>query len=278
MVFQNYALFPAHERAQEHRLRPRHAPSAEGGDRAQGRRGDRHGAARRPGGEAAGPALGRPAAARRDRARDRRRTAAGADGRAAVEPRRQAEARDARRDSPHPQRARGDDDLRHARSGGGAVARRPDCRDARGPGAPDRRAAATSTPGPTTSTSPNSWASATASPARSSRSRGAQAAVDVGGAIVKGLARTPMRVGETVRLAARPDDVSLAEVDTGAAPATVASAEFHGHGFMCGAAGPEGSELWFRAPREARRRRKGPSRVRSRQRRSSSAPKRSAAR
>ena len=41
-----------------------------------------------------------------------------------------------------------------------------------------------------------------------------QAVVDVGGAIVKGLARTPMRVGETVRLAARPDDVTLAEVDT----------------------------------------------------------------
>jgi len=80
--------------------------------------------------------------------------------------------------------------------------------------------------------------------------QGAVAAVDVGGAIVKGLARTPMRVGETVRLAARPDDVSLAEVDTGAAPATVASAEFHGHAFMCGAAGPEGSELWFRASRK----------------------------
>jgi len=80
--------------------------------------------------------------------------------------------------------------------------------------------------------------------------QGAVAAVDVGGAIVKGLARTPMRVGETVRLAARPDDVSLAEVATGAAPATVASAEFHGHAFMCGAAGPEGSELWFRASRK----------------------------
>jgi putative spermidine/putrescine transport system ATP-binding protein len=79
---------------------------------------------------------------------------------------------------------------------------------------------------------------------------GGQAVVDVGGAIVKGVARTPMRVGETVRLAARPDDVTLAEVDTGAAPATVASAEFHGHAFMCGAAGPEGSELWFRAARK----------------------------
>ena len=104
----------AHERAQEHRLRPRHAPSAESGDRPEGRRGDRHGAARRPGGQAARPTLGRPAAARRHRASDRRRTAFGDDGRAAVEPRRQAEAGDARRDSPHPQRARGDDDLRHA--------------------------------------------------------------------------------------------------------------------------------------------------------------------
>ena len=79
---------------------------------------------------------------------------------------------------------------------------------------------------------------------------GLTAAVDVGGAIVKGLARTPMRVGEMVRLAARPDDVSLAEDGAGAAEAVVASAEFHGHGFMCGAAGPDGSELWFRAARK----------------------------
>ncbi len=44
--------------------------------------------------------------------------------------------------------------------------------------------------------------------------------------------------------------MTLAEVDTGAAPATVVSAEFHGHAFMCGAAGPDGSELWFQAARK----------------------------
>ena len=31
-------------------------------------------------------------------------------------------------------------------------------------------------------------------------------------------------------------------------PATVVTAEFHGHGFMCGGTGVKGAELWFRAP------------------------------
>ena len=66
--------------------------------------------------------------------------AAGADGRAAVQPRRQAAAGDARRDPPHPQHARLLHDLRDARPGGGAVARRPHRGDDRGPDAPDRHA------------------------------------------------------------------------------------------------------------------------------------------
>ena len=90
-------------RAQECRLRPGDAPRAEGRDPAHAstRALDlvQLASARR---QAAGPALRRPAAARRHRARDRHRAAARADGRAAVQPRRQAAARDAHRDPAHP--------------------------------------------------------------------------------------------------------------------------------------------------------------------------------
>jgi putative spermidine/putrescine transport system ATP-binding protein len=79
---------------------------------------------------------------------------------------------------------------------------------------------------------------------------GERASVAVGGAVLTGLARTPLRPGEAVRLAARPEDVSLAESSDGALPATVFSAEFHGGFFMCGGSGPDGAELWFRAPRQ----------------------------
>jgi len=58
-----------------------------------------------------------------------------------------------------------------------------------------------------------------------------------------------VRPGEAVRLVARPDDVSLAESPDGALGATVSGAEFHGGFFMCGGSGPDGAELWFRAPR-----------------------------
>ena len=68
------------------------------------------------------------------------RAAARAHGRAALEPRRQAAPRDARRDPPHPQHARRDDDLRHARPGRGAVARRPHRRPARWRDPPGRHA------------------------------------------------------------------------------------------------------------------------------------------
>jgi hypothetical protein len=52
--------------------------------------------------QAARPAVGRPAAARGHRARHRHRAAADADGRAAVQPGRQAAHGDAHRDPPHP--------------------------------------------------------------------------------------------------------------------------------------------------------------------------------
>ena len=83
-------------------------------------------------------------------------------------------------------------------------------------------------------------------------SDGETASVAVGGATLRGLARGPLVAGQAVRVAARPDDVSLAEAGDDALPATVVSAEFHGGYFMCGGIGPDGAELWFRAPRSLR--------------------------
>ena len=125
MVFQNYALFPhmTVRRNVAFGLMMRGTPADE--MKARVARAFQAGAAHRPRGQAAGAAVRRPAAARRDRARDRDRAAAAADGRAAVEPRRQAAAGDARRDPPHPPPARPHHDLRHARPGRGALARRP---------------------------------------------------------------------------------------------------------------------------------------------------------
>ena len=70
-------------------------------------------------------ALRGPAAAGRHGARDRSPPAGLPDGRAAVEPRREAPRADAGRDRSHPAGARRDDDLRHARPGGGDDDGRP---------------------------------------------------------------------------------------------------------------------------------------------------------
>ncbi len=78
---------------------------------------------------------------------------------------------------------------------------------------------------------------------------GETASVEVGGAVLRGVKRAPLGAGQAALIAARPDDVSLAERPDGALPATVSSAEFHGGFFMCGGVGPDGAELWFRAPR-----------------------------
>ena len=86
-------------------------------------------------------ALGRPAAARRDGPRDRARAAGVPDGRAALEPRREAARADARRDRPAAARPRRDDDLRHARPGRGDDDGRPRRRHAQGRAAAGRRAA-----------------------------------------------------------------------------------------------------------------------------------------
>ena len=88
---------PAPDRGEEPRLRPQGAEDAEGRDRAARPGGRPHARAR---GSARPPprcALGRPAPARRDGPRDRARAGGVPDGRAALEPRREAPRRHARR-------------------------------------------------------------------------------------------------------------------------------------------------------------------------------------
>ena len=87
------------------------------------------------------PALGRPAAARRARARARQPAGGAAARRAARSTRREAAQADAARAEAHPARARDDIRLRHARPGRGARDVRPDRRHERRPGRADRRAA-----------------------------------------------------------------------------------------------------------------------------------------
>ena len=98
MVFQNYALYPHMTRARQHRL-----PAAQlaGAERARATRVPRDGRARCGIERAARPqaarALRRPAPARRDGAGDRPPPAGVPDGRAALQPRRQAARADAGR-------------------------------------------------------------------------------------------------------------------------------------------------------------------------------------
>ena len=132
---------PAHERPPEPRLRAQGAADAEGGD---ARRVDEVAELlgleelldRRP-----GPALRRPAAARRDGPRDRPRAEGVPDGRAALEPRREAPGRHARIAGAAPCTARRHDRLRHPRPGRGDDARPARGRDAGRPDPPGRRAA-----------------------------------------------------------------------------------------------------------------------------------------
>ncbi len=110
---------PAPERVREHRVRTARQEGAEARDRpaGAGRRADaRARGAARP---QAARALRRPAPARRDGPRDRAAPAGVPDGRAALEPRREAARADARRDRAPPAGARGHDDLRDARPGRG---------------------------------------------------------------------------------------------------------------------------------------------------------------
>ena len=125
MVFQNYALYPHMTRAREHGLRAQAARHAQRGDRQEGRGGGAHPGPRAAPRPQAGPAVGRPAPARGDGARDRARPVGVPDGRAALEPRREAARADAHRGVAHPAEPRHHDDLRDPRPDRGADARRP---------------------------------------------------------------------------------------------------------------------------------------------------------
>ena len=142
MVFQNYALYP-HMTVAENigfALRMRKVPKAEARRRIEETAriiGLVDHLDRKP-----RPALRRPAPARGDGTRDRARAAGVPDGRAALEPRREAARADARRDLAHPATARGHDGVRHARPGRGDDDGRPRRRHAPRAAAAVRRAAA----------------------------------------------------------------------------------------------------------------------------------------
>ena len=125
MVFQNYALYP-HMRVWDNlafALKLRRTPEAR--DARAGRRRRRRARAQGAHRPQAGRALGRPAPARRDRPRDGARAAGLPDGRAALQPRREAARRHARRARAAARPARRHDRLRHPRPGRGDDARRP---------------------------------------------------------------------------------------------------------------------------------------------------------
>ena len=132
MVFQNYALYPHMNAYDEHGLR---AQDARGRRSARSTRrvteaarvlGLSDALQKKPrtlsGGQRQRVAMGRAIV---------REPAGVPDGRAALEPRREAARRDARGDRPHPARPRRDDDLRHARPDRGDDDGRPRRGDAR---------------------------------------------------------------------------------------------------------------------------------------------------
>ena len=140
---------PAPHRARQHRLRAQVEEDAQGRDQRARREGGEDPRAHREPRSQAGPAVGWPASARGDGPRDRAPAAGVPDGRAAVEPRRQAARPDAGRGLQAPAHAqrhhrlrdprpdRGDDD---GRPGRGAVTRRPAAgRHAAGPLRPPRQ-------------------------------------------------------------------------------------------------------------------------------------------
>ena len=140
MVFQDYALYP-HKTVFENmafglrlRKRPEHEINARVAEAANILQIDA------PAGAQAARAVGRPAAARRDGALDRAPAQGVPVRRAALEPRRAAARRDARRDQEAAPEARQHDHLRHARPGGGDDACRPHRRAAGGQPHPVRHA------------------------------------------------------------------------------------------------------------------------------------------
>ena len=247
MVFQNYALFP-HMSVRKNigfGLMMRRVPRAE----AQRRIDEAVALVRLHGQErqAARPALRRPAAARRHRPRHRRRAAARADGRAALEPRRQAAPRDAGGDPAHPQHLRGHDHLRDARPGGGAVARRPHRRHARRRGAPGRHARGpVRAPGPSRRRRVHGLPQP-GSPAASCRSRKAAPSSMSATRASPAASASRSRTGDAAVVAIRPDDLHPVPAGNGGLVATVAASEFRGREFVGFGRTQDGIDLSFRA-------------------------------
>ena len=122
----------AHDGPRQHGLRAQAGQDRQGGDRPEGRGGRTDPRPRGASRAQAGQPVGRPAPARGDGPRDRARPARVPDGRAAVEPRREAARADAHRGGADPAAGGHDDGLRDPRPDRGDDAGRPRGRDARG--------------------------------------------------------------------------------------------------------------------------------------------------
>ena len=76
---------------------------------------------------------------------------------------------------------------------------------------------------------------------------GERASVSIGGASLGGLARAPMALGDSIVVAARPEDMTVGAEAATSIPVAVTSCEFHGNAFLCGGIGPDGADVWFRS-------------------------------
>ena len=149
---------PAHDGRREHRLLAQPAEDAEGRDASQGRGGGSRARPDRAPRPQAGAALRRAAPARRDGSRDRALAGGVPDGRAAVEPRRQAARAHARGGLADPAAARRRHAVRHPRPGRGDDDGRPRRRDAQPAACSSARDRRRSTTRPRTCSSPRSSA------------------------------------------------------------------------------------------------------------------------
>jgi putative spermidine/putrescine transport system ATP-binding protein len=77
---------------------------------------------------------------------------------------------------------------------------------------------------------------------------GERARVRIGEAHIEARAGAPMKPGQKVYLAARPEDIAPGEPNEAALAVSTSSCEFHGHAFLCAGAAGDGAEVWFEAP------------------------------
>ena len=179
-VFQDYALFPHMSVGQNVGVRPARQEGRRGGAQAARPGGARDGAAGRLRRPPPGPALRRPAPARRACPGARQPASRAAARRAARRARPEAAPAAPGRAEADPAGGRDHLHLRHPRPGRGAHDERPDRRHGRRPRPPDRRAATRSTTTRARSSSPASSASRTCSSSRSSRVESGRATLRLG--------------------------------------------------------------------------------------------------